>query len=51
VFNTLGSTVNWWVGKVIADGGIARLPPTAPAGPSHAGKGERLFGAMAGWRC
>ena len=48
VFNTLGSTVNWWVGKVIADGGVARLPLRLRPDAATLAKGERLF-SRHGW--
>lgn len=48
VFNTLGSTVNWWVGRVIADGGIERLPARLRPQASTMEAGERLFGRF-GW--
>lgn len=48
VFNTLGSVVNWWIGKIIADGGIGRLPERLRPDPETLARGERLFGRF-GW--
>jgi membrane protein YqaA with SNARE-associated domain len=47
-FNTLGSTVGWWMGKVVADGGVARLPARLRPEPETLRKGEALFGRF-GW--
>jgi membrane protein YqaA with SNARE-associated domain len=43
VFNTLGSCVSWWMGRLIAHGGLERLP--ARFQPSHATRerAEALF--------
>lgn len=48
VFNTLGSMVNWWVGKIIADGGLTRLPKRLQPDQATLDKGETLFGRF-GW--
>jgi membrane protein YqaA with SNARE-associated domain len=48
IFNTLGSMVNWWVGKVIADGGIGRLPARLRPDDATLAKGEHLFHRF-GW--
>jgi membrane protein YqaA with SNARE-associated domain len=48
IFNTLGSMVNWWIGKIIADGGIARLPERLRPDKSALAKGEHLFRRF-GW--
>ena len=48
IFNTLGSMVNWWVGKVIADGGIDRLPQRLRPESATLERGEALF-ARFGW--
>ncbi len=47
-FNTLGSMVNWWIGTVIADGGVERLPARLRPEPATLVKGEQLF-ARLGW--
>lgn len=47
VFNTLGSVVNWWIGRIIADGGIARLPERLRPAPDTLARGESLFGRFA----
>jgi membrane protein YqaA with SNARE-associated domain len=48
ISNTLGSMLNWWIGKVIADGGIERLPVRLRPDEATLAKGERLFGRF-GW--
>jgi membrane protein YqaA with SNARE-associated domain len=48
LFNTLGSMVNWWVGKAAAAGGVERLPVRLRPEPATLAKGERLF-ARFGW--
>ena len=48
LFNTLGSAVNWWAGRVIADGGIARLPTRIRPQRETLRKGEAVFGRF-GW--
>lgn len=48
IFNTLGSMVNWWVGKVIADGGIGRLPVRLRPDEATLTNGEHLFRRF-GW--
>ncbi|MGL4438819.1 MAG: YqaA family protein [Bosea sp. (in: a-proteobacteria)] len=48
IFNTLGSMVNWWVGKIIADGGIERLPDRLRPDEATLAKGEHLFHRF-GW--
>ncbi len=48
VFNTLGSAMNWWAGRIIADGGIDRLPARLRPDDATLRKGEALFGRF-GW--
>lgn len=48
IFNTLGSMSNWWAGKLIADGGIDRLPSRIRPEPATLVRAEALF-ARHGW--
>ncbi len=48
LFNTLGSVVNWWIGKIIADGGISRLPERLKPDAATIRRAETLFGRF-GW--
>jgi membrane protein YqaA with SNARE-associated domain len=48
LFNTLGSAVNWWIGKLIADGGLQRLPARLRPDPATLAKAEGFFGRY-GW--
>jgi membrane protein YqaA with SNARE-associated domain len=48
IFNTLGSVVNWWVGRIIADGGIDRLPARLKPELATLAQGESLFRRF-GW--
>jgi membrane protein YqaA with SNARE-associated domain len=48
VFNTLGSMVNWWVGRAVAGGGMERLHARLRPEPATLARGERLF-ARFGW--
>jgi membrane protein YqaA with SNARE-associated domain len=43
VFNTLGSCVNWWIGRLIAGGGLARLPLRLQPAATTMAKAEGLF--------
>lgn len=46
--NTVGSVLNWWLGSVIARGGIERLPQRLRPDPAGLEKAQRLF-ARYGW--
>ena len=48
IFNTLGSMVNWWIGMMIADGGIRKLPSRLQPEAATLERGEALF-ARFGW--
>lgn len=48
IFNTLGSMVNWWVGKLIANGGIGKLPQRLRPDAMTLERGETVF-ARFGW--
>jgi membrane protein YqaA with SNARE-associated domain len=48
VFNTLGSAVNWWIGRLIAAGGLQRLPARFRPEPESLTRAEALF-ARYGW--
>jgi membrane protein YqaA with SNARE-associated domain len=48
VFNTLGSCLNWWIGRLIAAGGVRRLPPRFQPAPEAMARAEKLF-ARYGW--
>ena len=48
IFNTLGSLVNWWIGKIIADGGLDRLPARARPDAATLARGQELFKRF-GW--
>lgn len=42
-FNTAGSCVNWWVGRVIADHGVERLPARVRPDAATTERAEALF--------
>ena len=48
LFNTLGSMLNWRSGKLIADGGLERLPRRLRPEPVTLERGQALFGRF-GW--
>lgn len=48
VFNTAGSCVNWWVGRLVAGRGVERLPPRLRPEPETVARAEALFGRY-GW--
>jgi membrane protein YqaA with SNARE-associated domain len=48
VFNTLGSCVNFWIGRKVADGGLERLPKRFRPEPAQLQQAEALF-ARHGW--
>ncbi|AMJ62209.1 YqaA family protein [Bosea sp. PAMC 26642] len=48
IANTAGSVVNWWLGRLIADGGIERLPVRLRPDPAKLEKAQIWF-ARFGW--
>jgi membrane protein YqaA with SNARE-associated domain len=46
--NTAGSVVNWWLGRLIAEGGVERLPARLRPDPVRLEKAQRWF-ACFGW--
>ena len=46
--NTAGAAANWLLGKIIADGGLSRLPARLQPSPKQLLKGEAQF-ARYGW--
>lgn len=46
--NTAGSLVNWWIGRLIARGGVDRLPARLRPDPAGLERAQRLF-ARYGW--
>ncbi len=46
--NTAGSVVNWWLGRLIARGGIERLPDRLRPDPAHFARAQGWF-ARFGW--
>lgn len=48
VANTAGSVVNWWLGRLIARGGIARLPDRLRPDPVRFAQAQGWF-ARFGW--
>lgn len=46
--NTAGSVVNWWLGRLIAIGGIERLPARLRPDPDRFTRAQRWF-ARFGW--
>lgn len=46
--NTAGSVVNWWLGRLIAQGGVERLPARLRPDPVRLDKAQRWF-ACFGW--
>ncbi|MGL5363514.1 MAG: YqaA family protein [Bosea sp. (in: a-proteobacteria)] len=48
VANTAGAVANWVLGKIIADGGIHRLPARLRPSPEQLAKGEAQF-TRYGW--
>jgi membrane protein YqaA with SNARE-associated domain len=47
-FNTAGSCVNWWIGRLGAQGGLARLPARLQPSADNLARAEALF-ARYGW--
>lgn len=43
VANTAGSVVNWWLGRLIATGGVERLPARLRPDPVRFAKAQRGF--------
>ncbi len=48
VFNTLGSCVNWWIGRLAAEGGMERLPARLRPSEESMARARALF-ARYGW--
>lgn len=48
VANTAGSAVNWWIGRLVAGGGIERLPARIRPDPARLKQAEGWFGRF-GW--
>lgn len=48
VANTAGSIVNWWLGRLIATGGVERLPARLRPDPERFARAQRWF-ARFGW--
>jgi membrane protein YqaA with SNARE-associated domain len=48
VANTAGSVVNWWLGRLIATGGVERLPARLRPDPVRFAKAQGWF-ARFGW--
>lgn len=46
--NTAGSIVNWWLGRLIATGGVERLPARLRPDPERFARAQRWF-ARFGW--
>lgn len=46
--NTAGSIVNWWLGRLIAQGGVERLPARLRPDPVRLEQAQRWF-ARFGW--
>lgn len=46
--NTAGSVVNWWIGRLIAQGGLDRLPARLRPDPDKLAKAQAWFGRF-GW--
>ena len=46
--NTAGSVVNWWLGRVIAEGGVERLPARLRPDPARLDQAQRWFSRF-GW--
>ncbi len=46
--NTAGSAVNWWLGRLIADHGVERLPARLRPDAGRLGRAQSLF-ARHGW--
>jgi membrane protein YqaA with SNARE-associated domain len=46
--NTMGSVVNWWLGRLIATGGMERLPARLRPDPERFARAQRWF-ARFGW--
>lgn len=48
LFNTAGSVLNWWIGRLMADGGLQRLPLWLQPKSESLDKASSLFARM-GW--
>jgi membrane protein YqaA with SNARE-associated domain len=48
IANTAGSVLNWWIGRLVADGGLARLPQRLRPEQASLDKAVALFARM-GW--
>jgi len=46
--NTAGSVVNWWLGRLLASGGLERLPARLRPDPARLAKAQDWF-ARFGW--
>lgn len=46
--NTAGSAFNWWLGRLVAAGGIARLPERLRPDPARLARARERFGEL-GW--
>ncbi len=50
VANTAGSVVNWWLGRLIADKGVERLPTRLRPDPEKLARAQGWFERY-GWPC
>ncbi len=48
LFNTLGSCINFWIGRLAATGGLQRLPSRLRPEPAQLSRAETMF-ARRGW--
>ncbi|MGO4672451.1 YqaA family protein [Bosea sp. 2YAB26] len=46
--NTAGSVLNWWIGRLITQGGLERLPARLRPDPAKLGRAQAWFGRF-GW--
>lgn len=46
--NTAGSAVNWWLGRLVAEGGLERLPARLRPDPTRLARARARFAAF-GW--
>lgn len=46
--NTAGSVLNWWIGRLIASGGLERLPARLRPDSTRLGRAQDWFGRF-GW--